>query len=130
MDANSILDSLPYYDTDIDNAQLKALVEAEIARELKRTPKPATDPRVPGDFELFKVRTTSRAYERLIDTLTRQNNELLAAELARVQSNKPLNALDTVRYTLPDPAAAVPSEEDWEQALNNARSQLEHQISR
>jgi len=50
-----ILASLPYYDLDIENAQLKARVEAEIACELKRTPKPASDPRVPPDFELFKV---------------------------------------------------------------------------
>lgn len=50
-----VLASLPYYDLDIENAQLKARVEAEIARELKRTPKLASDPRVPPDFELFKV---------------------------------------------------------------------------
>lgn len=50
-----LLDSLPYYDIDIENAHLKALVNAEIARELKRIPKPASDPRVPGEFELFKV---------------------------------------------------------------------------
>jgi hypothetical protein len=55
MNSSQPIASLPYYDLDIENAQLKARVEAEIARELKRTPKPASDPRVPPDFELFKV---------------------------------------------------------------------------
>ena len=55
MNSDDILDSLPYYDVDVENAQLKALVDAEIARELKRTPKPASDSRVPGDIELYQV---------------------------------------------------------------------------
>jgi len=107
-----LLDSLPYYDLDIENAQLKARVEAEIARELKRTPKLASDSRVPPDFELFK------------------DNELLKSELARVEARQSLNVLDTTRYTLPDPADPTSSEAEWERALNNARSQLEHQLSR
>lgn len=55
MNSDTILDSLPYYDVDVENAQLKALVDAEIAKELKRTPKPTSDPRVPADVELYKV---------------------------------------------------------------------------
>ena len=57
---SSLLASLPYYDLDIENAQLKARVEAEIARELKQTPRLASDPRVPPDFELFKASAGGR----------------------------------------------------------------------
>lgn len=55
MASTEILDSLPYYDLDIENAQIKALVDAEIARELKKLKKTPQDDRVPGDIELFKV---------------------------------------------------------------------------
>jgi pre-mRNA-splicing factor SPF27 len=59
-----------------------------------------------------------------------QDNELLKAELARVEARQTLNVLDTIRYTLPDPTEPNRSEADWEHALSNARSQLEHQLSR
>lgn len=67
---------------------------------------------------------------RLTAVLFAQDNELLKAELARVEARQTLNVLDTVRYTLPDPAEPNRSEAHWEHALNNARSQLEHQLSR
>ncbi|KAF9509034.1 hypothetical protein BS47DRAFT_1349713 [Hydnum rufescens UP504] len=110
--SDTILDSLPYYDIDLEQPSLRALVDAEIALELRRTPKLATDPRVPPDFRQFA------------------NNEFLAAELARIQKNEPLAALDTTRYSLPTPTDPNASEEDWSGALNNARSQLEHQSTR
>jgi hypothetical protein len=53
--ATEILDSLPYYDLDIENPQLKAVVDAEIAREMKKMKPPKIDKRVPGEVELFKV---------------------------------------------------------------------------
>jgi len=89
-------DSLPYYDRDLElHSSLRALVDAEIARELKRQPPPSLDdPRIPPDVELFA------------------NNPLLAAELVRVQSNQPLSALDSSRYQLPGPLGKGPTEAD------------------
>jgi Breast carcinoma amplified sequence 2 (BCAS2) len=55
--SDTILDSLPYYDVDLEQPSLRALVDAEIALELRRTPKLATDPRVPPDFRQFAVST-------------------------------------------------------------------------
>jgi len=114
MSSDSVLhDSLPYYDRDLElHPQLRALVDAEIARELKRQPPLASDPRVPPDFELFA------------------NNPLLAAELARVQTSQPLSALDSSRYQLPGPLGDGPTEDDWKAAVQNAKAQLQHQKSR
>lgn len=50
--------------------------------------------------------------------------------MTRVQSKQPLAALDTLRYSLPVPSDPSASEEEWQRALDNARSQLEHQSSR
>ncbi|KDQ20548.1 hypothetical protein BOTBODRAFT_124185 [Botryobasidium botryosum FD-172 SS1] len=107
-------DSLPYYDRDLElHPSLRALVDAEIARELKRLPPPSLDdPRIPPDVELFA------------------NNPLLAAELVRVQSNQPLSALDSSRYQLPGPLGEGPTEADWKAAVQNAKAQLQHQQSR
>lgn len=50
-----ILDSLPYYDNDLSaNTELQALVDAEIAKELKSMP-PLDPSRLPPELQLFKV---------------------------------------------------------------------------
>ena len=51
----SILDSLPYIDVDIEKPELRAKVDAEISKELKRTPKDPNDPRIPPEIQLFTV---------------------------------------------------------------------------
>ncbi|KAG8930192.1 hypothetical protein FRC01_003161 [Tulasnella sp. 417] len=112
---NVFIDSLPYYDDDLaQHPNLQALVDAEIARELKAKPPPnhATDPRLPPERPLFK------------------DNPLLADELKRVAAKQPLGALDTTRYKLPPPPSDPASEADWQKAVDNARAQLEHQKTR
>ncbi|KAF8334290.1 breast carcinoma amplified sequence 2 [Cantharellus anzutake] len=109
---DSIPDSLPYIDVDIDNPELKAKVDAEIARELKRVPKNPDDHRIPPEIKLFA------------------NNALLAAELERVSKREPLHALDSDRYSLSAPSKPDVSEDEWTEALNNAYAQQEHQRSR
>lgn len=53
---DDILDSLPYYDDDLQKYPfLKDKVEQEIARELGKVPT-SLHPRVPPDVELFAVR--------------------------------------------------------------------------
>ncbi|PSR71267.1 hypothetical protein PHLCEN_2v12781 [Hermanssonia centrifuga] len=103
-----IFDSLPYYDNDLErDPGLKDRAERLIARELK--PQQGLHPRVPPPISLFT------------------NNPLLQAELARIESHKPLPQLDTSRYQLPGPTSSPATEQDWQAALNNAHAQLEHQ---
>lgn len=52
---------------------------------------------------------------------------MLKAELSRVENHESLPAIDTVRYQLPAPTSIPGSDEEWLKALQNARSQLEHQ---
>ncbi len=51
---------------------------------------------------------------------------MLQAELERISNHRLLPPLDTTRYQLPGPTK-VENEEEWEEALKNAREQLEHQ---
>jgi pre-mRNA-splicing factor SPF27 len=52
---------------------------------------------------------------------------MLDAEMKRIEAGESLTPLDTIRYQLPGPTTAEPTDEDWKQALKNAHSQLEHQ---
>ncbi len=57
------IDALPYYDNDLaSQPNLKALVDSEIARELKAfsPPKPGSDRRLQLEQPLFKVRRQPR----------------------------------------------------------------------
>ncbi|KAF5356281.1 hypothetical protein D9756_004225 [Leucocoprinus leucothites] len=106
---NDILDSLPYYDDDLQKFPfLKDRVEHEIAKELGKVPAELHS-RVPPDVELFT------------------NNPLLRAELARVEAKEQFPSLDSLRYQLPAPTSTPATDEDWKAALYNARAQLEHQ---
>ncbi|KAF9459460.1 Pre-mRNA-splicing factor SPF27 [Collybia nuda] len=103
-----IFDSLPYYDDDLQKyPSLKERVEQELARQPK--PPSTVHPRVPPPYELFA------------------KNPLLRAELERVESHQPFPSLDTLRYQLPAPTSTPATDEEWRDALQNARAQLEHQ---
>jgi hypothetical protein len=53
--SNFIFDSLPYYDNDLEQFPiLREKVDKELAKEGE--PPSTLHPRVPGEFELFKVR--------------------------------------------------------------------------
>ncbi|KLO20525.1 breast carcinoma amplified sequence 2 [Schizopora paradoxa] len=105
-----IIDSLPYYDNDLEKyPHLRTKVEQEINRELKQIPQQSLHPRVPPPVTLF------------------EKNDLLQAELKRVESHQPMPPLDHIRYQLPAPTKTPASREDWEAALKNAKAQLEHQ---
>ncbi|KAI0651603.1 breast carcinoma amplified sequence 2 [Trametes meyenii] len=102
-----IFDSLPYYDNELEQYPfLKEKVERELAREGK--PPQTLHPGVPPEPTLFA------------------GHPLLQAELDRVSNHQPLPPLDTARYQLPGPASPQ-NEEEWLEALKNARAQLEHQ---
>ncbi|CDO70280.1 hypothetical protein BN946_scf184942.g80 [Trametes cinnabarina] len=102
-----VFDSLPYYDNELEQYPiLKEKVERELAREGK--PQQTLHPRVPPAPTLFA------------------NDPMLQAELERVSNHQPLPPLDTSRYQLPAPSTPE-NEEEWLEALKNARAQLEHQ---
>ncbi|KAI0768535.1 breast carcinoma amplified sequence 2 [Trametes elegans] len=105
--APAVFDSLPYYDNELEQYPiLKEKVDRELAREGK--PPQTLHPRVPPAPTLFS------------------SHPLLQAELERVSNHQPLPPLDTARYQLPAPARPE-NEEEWLEALKNARAQLEHQ---
>ncbi|ELU44636.1 BCAS2 domain-containing protein [Rhizoctonia solani AG-1 IA] len=111
-----LLDSLPYYDHDLEEptGTLKQLVNAEITKELQSVQHVGDDPRLPPLIQLFT-----------------QKNPMLAAELERVERGEPLPPLDTTRHQLPAPAdQANATEEEWQKSLQNAKAQLEHQRRR
>ncbi|GAA5969026.1 hypothetical protein JCM8115_000283 [Rhodotorula mucilaginosa] len=116
------LDSLPYYDNDLEAyPQLRAVLNSQIAVEL-RSLLPKTPSQAP----------TNLAHLPPPRPLPSGSGSLLAEELARVESKRPLRAgeqgLDTTRYAMP-----FPSEDDlddvdaWERAYKSSLAQLEHQ---
>lgn len=126
-----IPDALPYYDNDLDQIPgLKEKVDRELAKEGK--PPQGLHPRVPPAFELFAVRTPAcfshKGYS--LNMFLCQNNPLLQAEIQRVEAREPLPPLDTIRYQLPAPTSAEPTDEEWQDALKNAYAQQEHQVVR
>jgi len=54
--APEILESLPYYDNDLEkHPQLRSKVDEELARELKQVSQQTLHPRVPPSVSLFDV---------------------------------------------------------------------------
>lgn len=89
---------------------LRQRAEREIAAELARQPKNASPSNVPPLPTLF------------------ENSPLLTQALASAESKQIAEELDRTRYNLADPSEGEEASiEDWEKALQNASSQLEHQ---
>ena len=125
-DSSTIFDSLPYFDNDLEilpNLQKK--VDQELSRELKQ--QQGLHPLVPPPFELFSVSYVCRIPLKATDVYLLKKDDLLKAELSRVESHNSLPPLDTIRHQLPAPTSIPGSDEEWILALKNAKSQLEHQ---
>ncbi|TNY17348.1 Pre-mRNA-splicing factor SPF27 [Rhodotorula diobovata] len=116
------LDSLPYYDRDADlHPELRPAINSQIAVEL-RSLLPKSSSANPSNLShLPPPRPLPSA----------STHPLLASELARVESKRPLRpdeGLDTTRYAMP-----FPPEQDqdsvaaWEAAHRSSLAQLEHQ---
>ncbi|GAA5961029.1 hypothetical protein JCM21900_002279 [Sporobolomyces salmonicolor] len=120
---NAALDSLPYYDRDLDlHPGLRPQINSLIAVELRSL--------LPGQPSANPSNLSHLPPPRPLPSPS-THSPLLAAELARVSSKKPLKAdegLDTARYAMPFPPAA---EQDdlaaWERAHRSSLAQLEHQ---
>ncbi|ORY90898.1 Pre-mRNA-splicing factor SPF27 [Leucosporidium creatinivorum] len=118
---NAPLDSLPYYDRDLDapdqqhlRPAINSLIAVELRSLLPKTPNapPTNLTHLPASRPL-------------------PSSPFLAAELARVESKKPTppgQGLDTTRYAMPAPKGeAADDVEAWEAAHRSSLAQLEHQ---
>ncbi|GAA5916414.1 hypothetical protein JCM6882_001553 [Rhodosporidiobolus microsporus] len=119
---NQPLDSLPYFDNDLESRpdlrpQINSLIAVELRNLLPKTPSanPSNLSHLPPPRPLPSSST----------------HPLLASELARVESKKPIKAgegLDTSRYAMPFPKEDEQDDvEAWERAYKSSLAQLEHQ---
>ncbi|WVF65647.1 hypothetical protein IAT40_000378 [Kwoniella sp. CBS 6097] len=84
MSSSTYIDSLPYYDKQVDDPQLKNAAQALIEAELRRTPQVAdSDERLPKDVDVFPKST-----------------EL--SSLLDGYPSKPIRGIDTSKYGVPN----------------------------
>jgi len=119
-------ESLPYFDDDLQKYHhLEALVEKELARELKTSQ--TLHPKVPPMVEPFAVSEhINICFLTYKNLKVIQQTPLLKSEFERVAANRPLPPLDTLRYNLPAPSSSA-TDAEWKAALDNANAQLQHQ---
>ncbi|KAM0755162.1 breast carcinoma amplified sequence 2 [Meredithblackwellia eburnea MCA 4105] len=112
------LDSLPYYDKDLDtHPSLRSQINSQLAIEL-RTLLPKNPTSTPTNLSHLAVPRPLPA-----------STTMLGAELVRVQSKKPpQDGLDTTRYAMLAPTGeGAHSVSSWQGAHDNSLAQLEHQ---
>ncbi|CAB4486346.1 breast carcinoma amplified sequence 2 [Rhizophagus irregularis] len=106
-----LIDSLPYFDQEIDYEGMRAKVDKLVEQEMKKRPvgvKRDQALNFPANFEFFK------------------DSPILATEYQRVQLGKPIVEMDINRYKLAEPDNKE-DQEAWEKAVNNSKAQLQHQ---
>ncbi|CAI2175617.1 14584_t:CDS:2 [Funneliformis geosporum] len=115
MDSNErpdvLIDSLPYFDQEIDYEGMRAKVDKLVEQEMKKRPASFKRDQVlnfPANFEFFK------------------DSPVLTTEYQRVQQGKPIAEMDTTRYKLAEPEDKE-DQEDWKKAVDNSKAQLQHQ---
>ncbi|OLY85013.1 Pre-mRNA-splicing factor SPF27-like protein [Smittium mucronatum] len=104
------VDSLPYIDKEYDDPNVKNAVDQLIEEEMKKNvanPSFATH----ANISLFK------------------NSLLLRKEYERIKNGEKMSQFDTTRYKLEQPSSKD-SVSEWEKAVDNSQSQLEHQLIR
>ncbi|OUC46291.1 ribosomal protein S4 [Trichinella nativa] len=109
-DLNPVVDALPYIDQGYDEeaeAAAMALIQEECSRYRHVTSTKYDLP--PLNFNKFLT-------------------ELLKAEFERIQNRQPMQGLNMRRYELPGPSSTrVGDLDSWQEALQNAKAQLEQQ---
>ncbi|KRX23929.1 Pre-mRNA-splicing factor SPF27 [Trichinella nelsoni] len=112
-DLNPVVDALPYIDQGYDEeaeAAAMALIQEECSRYRHVTSTKYDLP--PLNFNKFLT-------------------ELLKAEFERIQNRQPMQGLNMRRYELPGPSSTrVGDLDSWQEALQNAKAQLEQQDMR
>eukprot|EP00298_Acanthocystis_sp_HF-20_P026787 c4615_g1_i1.p1 GENE.c4615_g1_i1~~c4615_g1_i1.p1 ORF type:complete len:217 (+),score=77.58 c4615_g1_i1:30-680(+) len=111
LEVENWIDSLPYIDTQYAEPGMKEQVEKLIKNEMK-TFQPRKD-------YLAHLPSPPTIFER---------NPLLKQEFERIARGERIPPIDTVRYQLNRPSTEHWNDiSSWNTAVNNARSQLEHQ---
>eukprot|EP00271_Cylindrocystis_brebissonii_P004975 TRINITY_DN16932_c0_g1_i1.p1 TRINITY_DN16932_c0_g1~~TRINITY_DN16932_c0_g1_i1.p1 ORF type:complete len:249 (+),score=53.32 TRINITY_DN16932_c0_g1_i1:194-940(+) len=111
--SEELIDALPYFDQEYEDAAVKAEVKRLIQEEMKRGTKR------PSDF--FKSLPPA-------PVLSLEGHPMLEKESQRVQAGKPPTLLDTSRHGLePPPSTKLGDPSAWRQAVENAQAQLQHQ---
>ncbi|CAG8538418.1 15020_t:CDS:2 [Acaulospora colombiana] len=104
------IDSLPYIDHEIGYEGMRAKVDKLVEQEMRKRSNSKRDQALnfPSNFEFFK------------------NSPILATEYQRVQQGKAIVEMDTSRYKLSEPDNKE-DVESWSKAVDNSKSQLQHQ---
>ena len=111
VEAPLVLDALPYIDADGDRNEVDRLIAMEMKNKQEKQP---------GDY-LAEISARSPQFS-LLDSV------FLKQELERVEQGKPQTPVDKSRYTItPPPKNKRNSLEAWQEAVENAAAQLEHQ---
>eukprot|EP00163_Fabomonas_tropica_P001976 TRINITY_DN1146_c0_g1_i1.p1 TRINITY_DN1146_c0_g1~~TRINITY_DN1146_c0_g1_i1.p1 ORF type:complete len:220 (-),score=51.10 TRINITY_DN1146_c0_g1_i1:769-1428(-) len=112
-EVGSLLDSLPYHDTQYNEPDIKAKVDRLVSKEMaKFTPKDYLE-----QYPLPQVDFKSTA--------------LLGNEWKRLHTGEAMAPLDTSRYHVPKPEGAKAKKSgEWVKSVENAQAQLQHQYLR
>jgi hypothetical protein len=123
--SSSLLDSLPYIDTEYNDPQMQRKVDDLIMEEMKKSTK--TPQEYLDELQLPTVPTQSQSplIQLELDNLYSGGGKKL---LSGSESSK--SAIDISKYSkLTRPSGPNPTAEQWEQALANAKIAIEHQSS-
>jgi len=104
-------DALPYIDTEYNDENIKSQVDALVVAEMENSTLS------PEDY-LQRLGLPEPEFQFL-------NSTFLATEWKRLLEKKPQTPLDTTRYRVEGPKDRN-SVNEWQQAIGNARAQLEH----
>jgi pre-mRNA-splicing factor SPF27 len=132
----TLMDALPYVDSQYNDAQMKKRVDQLVQAEMKTfAPRDyvAHLPQYEPNFEVRARGPWPRAGHEThrVSLLLRQDHPLLQAEWMRICDQQPMSRIDTSRYALdPPPVAKQADPQAWRRAVENAEAQHEHQNTR
>ncbi|TPP64372.1 Pre-mRNA-splicing factor SPF27 [Fasciola gigantica] len=117
MEYTAVVDALPYFDKGYDDPGIREAAALLVEEEMKR------------------YRPTKNYLEHL-PSLTgpfvpKFETEIMKAEFDRLSNRLPMELLSMKRYELPPPPAGKMTDvKAWQDAMENAEAQLEHQATR
>jgi len=132
----TLIDALPYVDSQYNDAKMKKRVDQLVQAEMKTFAPRDYVAHLPQYEPNFEVRAGGawppaghETHHLLL--LLRQDHPVLQAEWMRVCDQQPMSKIDTSRYALdPPPVAKQADPQAWRRAVENAEAQHEHQNTR
>ncbi|CAG5105594.1 Oidioi.mRNA.OKI2018_I69.chr1.g2271.t1.cds [Oikopleura dioica] len=114
MAENVVIDALPYFDRGYDDPGVREAAMELIEREMHKFP----------PTKNYLEHLPAPDHDKFL-------TPLMKAELARITSKKPMELMQTERYTLPAPTPGLRHDpEAWNKAVENSKAQLQHQLVR